>query len=115
MTRSTCTLITVPQTIRAPRKWVHGHGADPDRRRARPERCILFRQFDEGAHRAAVAVGCIVKSAYGDLNRMHQFKEKSASRSPRAGTLSRPVQAADVRAIEPTRSRSATSSASTSS
>ena len=44
-----------------------------------PTRCILFRQGDvDGAHRAVLAA-VRASPPYGDLNRMHQFKEKSAA------------------------------------
>jgi tryptophanyl-tRNA synthetase len=42
-----------------------------------PERCILFRQSDVRAHTELTWLLSAV-TAHGDLNRMHQFKEKSA-------------------------------------
>ena len=42
-----------------------------------PERCILFRQADVHEHTELCWLLCSV-TAHGDLNRMHQFKEKSA-------------------------------------
>jgi tryptophanyl-tRNA synthetase len=43
-----------------------------------PERCILFRQGDVAEHsELAWLLGSV--TSYGDLNRMHQFKEKSGS------------------------------------
>src|SRR5690606_15257844 len=42
-----------------------------------PERCILFRQGDVQEHTELCWLLCSV-TAHGDLNRMHQFKEKSA-------------------------------------
>src|SRR3990170_2422918 len=41
-----------------------------------PERCILFRQSDVKEHTELTWLLCSV-TAYGDLQRMHQFKEKS--------------------------------------
>jgi tryptophanyl-tRNA synthetase len=41
-----------------------------------PERCILFRQSDVREHSELTWLLCSV-TAYGDLQRMHQFKEKS--------------------------------------
>ena len=43
-----------------------------------PERCILFRQGDVAEHsELAWLLGSV--TSFGDLNRMHQFKEKSGS------------------------------------
>jgi tryptophanyl-tRNA synthetase len=43
-----------------------------------PQRCILFRQGDVAEHsELAWLLGSV--TSYGDLNRMHQFKEKSGS------------------------------------
>ena len=42
-----------------------------------PSRCILFRQADVVDHTELCWLLCAV-TAYGDLTRMHQFKEKSA-------------------------------------
>ena len=42
-----------------------------------PERCILFRQSDVHEHTELCWLLCSV-AAYGDLQRMHQFKDKSA-------------------------------------
>jgi tryptophanyl-tRNA synthetase len=42
-----------------------------------PERCILFRQSDVHEHTELTWLLAAV-TAHGDLNRMHQFKEKSA-------------------------------------
>ena len=42
-----------------------------------PERCILFRQSDVREHTELTRLLSAV-TAHGDLNRMHQFKEKSA-------------------------------------
>ena len=43
-----------------------------------PERCILFRQGDVAEH-TELAWLLRERDAFGDLNRMHQFKEKSGS------------------------------------
>ena len=63
-----------------------------------PERCIFFRQSDVHEHTELCWLLSSV-TAYGDLNRMHQFKEKSAAQ--RELVVRRPVlypvlQAADV-------------------
>src|SRR6266487_6399843 len=42
-----------------------------------PERCILFRQSDVREHTELTWLLSAV-TAHGDLNRMHQFKDKSA-------------------------------------
>jgi tryptophanyl-tRNA synthetase len=63
-----------------------------------PSRCILFRQSDVHEHsELAWLLGAVC--AHGDLNRMHQFKDKSASQRElvSAGLFFYPVlQAADV-------------------
>ncbi|MBK5110462.1 MAG: tryptophan--tRNA ligase [Thermoleophilia bacterium] len=63
-----------------------------------PERCILFRQSDVHEHtELSWLLGSVC--AHGDLNRMHQFKEKSATQRElvSAGLFFYPVlQAADV-------------------
>ena len=63
-----------------------------------PERCILFRQSDVLEHtELAWLLGSV--TAYGDLQRMHQFKEKSAAQRElvSAGLFFYPVlMAADV-------------------
>ena len=68
-------------------------GLEPDR-----GRCILFRQSDVREHtELAWLLACL--TAHGDLNRMHQFKEKSAAARDlvSAGLFLYPVlQAADV-------------------
>src|SRR5918997_2564739 len=63
-----------------------------------PERCILFRQSDVHEHSELCWLLCSV-TAYGDLQRMHQFKDKSE----REQELVRPslflypvLQAADI-------------------
>jgi tryptophanyl-tRNA synthetase len=63
-----------------------------------PERCILFRQADVPEHSELCWLLCSV-TAHGDLNRMHQFKEKAAAQREliSAGLFLYPVlQAADV-------------------
>jgi tryptophanyl-tRNA synthetase len=63
-----------------------------------PERCILFRQSDVREHTELTWLLSSV-TAYGDLQRMHQFKEKSGSQRDlaRAGLFTYPVlMAADV-------------------
>jgi tryptophanyl-tRNA synthetase len=63
-----------------------------------PQRCILFRQGDVPEHsELAWLLGSV--TSYGDLNRMHQFKEKSGSQRDlvSAGLFIYPVlMAADV-------------------
>jgi tryptophanyl-tRNA synthetase len=63
-----------------------------------PARCILFRQSDVVEHTELCwLLGCV--TAYGDLTRMHQFKEKAADQRElvSAGLFFYPVlQAADV-------------------
>jgi tryptophanyl-tRNA synthetase len=63
-----------------------------------PGRCILFRQSDVPAHTELTWLLCAV-TAHGDLNRMNQFREKSAAQRElvSAGLFLYPVlQAADV-------------------
>ncbi len=63
-----------------------------------PERCILFRQSDVPAHTELTWLLSSV-TAYGDLQRMHQFKDKSATQRElvSAGLFFYPVlMAADV-------------------
>jgi tryptophanyl-tRNA synthetase len=63
-----------------------------------PERCILFRQSDVREHSELCWLLSAV-TAHGDLNRMHQFKEKSAKQRElvSAALFFYPVlQAADV-------------------
>jgi tryptophanyl-tRNA synthetase len=63
-----------------------------------PGRCILFRQSDVPAHTELTWLLCAVTS-HGELNRMTQFREKSASQRElvSAGLFLYPVlQAADV-------------------
>jgi tryptophanyl-tRNA synthetase len=63
-----------------------------------PERCILFRQSDVREHSELTWLLSSV-TAWGDLNRMHQFKEKSGAQRDlvSAGLFTYPVlMAADV-------------------
>jgi len=63
-----------------------------------PSRCILFRQSDVPEHTELTWLLCAV-TAHGDLNRMNQFREKSAAQRElvSAGLFLYPVlQAADV-------------------
>ncbi|MDQ4040813.1 MAG: tryptophan--tRNA ligase [Actinomycetota bacterium] len=63
-----------------------------------PERCVLFRQGDVAEHTELCWLLCSV-TAFGDLNRMHQFKEKAGAQRElvSAGLFFYPVlQAADV-------------------
>jgi tryptophanyl-tRNA synthetase len=63
-----------------------------------PERCILFRQGDVAEH-AELAWLLSAVTPLGELNRMHQFRDKSAAQRDlvSAGLLSYPVlMAADV-------------------
>jgi tryptophanyl-tRNA synthetase len=67
-----------------------------------PERCILFRQADVREHTELCWLLSNV-TAYGELSRMHQFKEKSAEQRDfvSAGLFFYPVlQAADVLAYQ---------------
>jgi tryptophanyl-tRNA synthetase len=67
-----------------------------------PERCILMRQADVREHTELCWLLAAV-TAHGDLNRMHQFKEKSARQRQlvSAGLFLYPVlQAADVLAYK---------------
>ena len=63
-----------------------------------PERCVLFRQSDVAEHSELCWLLASV-TAYGDLQRMHQFKEKSAREQElvRTSLFLYPVlQAADI-------------------
>jgi tryptophanyl-tRNA synthetase len=69
-----------------------------------PERCILFRQSDVREHSELTWLLSAV-TAHGDLNRMHQFKDKSAKQRElvSAALFFYPVlQAADVLAYRAT-------------
>jgi tryptophanyl-tRNA synthetase len=64
-----------------------------------PDKCILFRQSDVPQHSALCWLLCAV-TAHGELNRMHQFKDKSARQKDHlisAGIFLYPVlMAADI-------------------
>jgi tryptophanyl-tRNA synthetase len=63
-----------------------------------PARCILFRQSDLHEHPELTWLLCAV-TAYGDLQRMHQFKDKSAREQQLVRTslfLYPALQAADI-------------------
>lgn len=67
-----------------------------------PERCLLFRQSDVREH-TELTWYLAALTAHGDLNRMHQFKEKAARQGElvSAGLFFYPVlQAADVLAYK---------------
>jgi tryptophanyl-tRNA synthetase len=67
-----------------------------------PARCILFRQSDVKEHAELCWLLCAV-TAHGELNRMHQFKDKSAKQKDliSAGLFLYPVlQAADILAYK---------------
>jgi tryptophanyl-tRNA synthetase len=67
-----------------------------------PSRCILFRQSDLAEHAELCWLLCSV-TPYGDLTRMHQFKEKSARERElvRSSLFFYPVlQAADILAYK---------------
>jgi tryptophanyl-tRNA synthetase len=69
-----------------------------------PERCILFRQSDVREHTELTWMLAAV-TAHGDLNRMHQFKDKSARQRelvPAALFLYPVLMAADVLAYKAT-------------
>ena len=67
-----------------------------------PSRCLLFRQSDVREHTELCWLLTAV-TAYGDLGRMHQFKEKSAKQRDfvSAGLFTYPIlQAADILAYQ---------------
>lgn len=64
-----------------------------------PERCILFRQSDVAEHSELTWLLAATATSHGDLNRMHQFKEKSVKQRElvSAGLFFYPVlMAADI-------------------
>jgi tryptophanyl-tRNA synthetase len=90
--------VTVPYDPAELRERVHDTTAILLAAGLDPERCILFRQGDVQEHTELCWLLTSV-TAYGELNRMHQFRDKSASQRElvSAGLLVYPVlQAADV-------------------
>jgi tryptophanyl-tRNA synthetase len=96
--------ITVPQDPAELRERLHDTTAILLAAGLDPERCILFRQSDVEEHTELCwLLGTV--TAWGDLNRMHQFKEKSEQQRElvSAGLFFYPVlQAADVLAYRAT-------------
>src|SRR3954469_17797134 len=90
--------ITVPQDTTELRERLHDTAAILIAAGLDSERCILFRQSDVEEHTELCWLLTTV-TAWGDLNRMHQFKEKSEQQRElvSAGLFLYPVlQAADV-------------------
>src|SRR3954447_11979949 len=90
--------ITVPQDPTELRERLHDTAAILIAAGLDSERCILFRQSDVEEHTELCWLLTTV-TAWGDLNRMHQFKEKSEQQRElvSAGLFLYPVlQAADV-------------------
>jgi tryptophanyl-tRNA synthetase len=90
--------ITVPYEPAALRTYVYDTAAILLAAGLDPSRCILFRQSDVEEHTELCWLLCGV-TAHGDLNRMTQFKDKSARQRElvSAGIFFYPVlQAADV-------------------
>src|SRR3954447_25381404 len=69
--------ITVPYEPKELRAYVYDTTAILLAAGLDPSRCILFRQSDVREHTELTWLLSSV-TAHGDLNRMHQFKEKSA-------------------------------------
>ncbi len=89
---------TVPYDPAELRRYVYDTAAMLMASGLDPERCILFRQADVKEHTELCWLLSAV-TAHGDLNRMHQFKDKSAQQRElvSAGLFLYPVlQAADV-------------------
>ena len=89
---------TVPYDPAELRRYVYDTAAMLMASGLDPDRCILFRQADVKEHTELCWLLCAV-TAHGDLNRMHQFKDKSAQQREliSAGLFLYPVlQAADV-------------------
>ena len=94
--------ITVPWDPTVLRTNVHDTAAILVAAGLDPERCILFRQSDVREH-SELSWLLAALTAHGDLNRMHQFKEKSEKQRElvSAGLFFYPVlQAADVLAYK---------------
>ncbi len=90
--------ITVPYEPAALRESVYDTAATLLAAGLDPERCVFFRQSDVHEHTELCWLLSSV-TAFGDLNRMHQFKEKSGAQRElvSAGLFAYPVlQAADV-------------------
>jgi tryptophanyl-tRNA synthetase len=90
--------ITVEYDPAALREQVHDTAALLLATGLEPDRCILFRQSDVTEHAELCWILASV-TAYGELSRMHQFKEKSDQQRAfvSAGLLFYPVlQAADI-------------------
>ena len=96
--------ITVPQDPAELRERLYDTTAILIAAGLEPERCILFRQSDLSEHTELCwLLGTV--TAWGDLNRMHQFKEKAEQQRElvSAGLFFYPVlQAADVLAYRAT-------------
>lgn len=96
--------LTVPQDPAELREQTHDTTAILLAAGLDPERCILFRQSDVEEHTELTWLLATV-TAWGDLNRMHQFKEKSEQQRElvSAGLFLYPVlMAADVLAYRAT-------------
>ena len=96
--------ITVPYDPAELRERVHDTTAILLAAGLDPERCILFRQSDVREHTELTWLLSAV-TAHGDLNRMHQFKEKSAKQRelvPAALFFYPVLMAADVLAYRAT-------------
>jgi tryptophanyl-tRNA synthetase len=94
--------ITVPWDPTVLRTNVHDTAAILVAAGLDPERCVLFRQSDVREHTELTWLLSSM-TAHGDLNRMHQFKEKSAKQREliSAGLFFYPVlMAADVLAYK---------------
>src|SRR5919106_1414688 len=94
--------ITVPWDPTVLRTNVHDTAAILVAAGLDPDRCILFRQSDVREH-SELSWLLAALTAHGDLNRMHQFKEKSEKQRElvSAGLFFYPVlQAADVLAYK---------------
>jgi tryptophanyl-tRNA synthetase len=90
--------VTVPYDPSELRERVHDTAAVLMAAGLDPDQCVLFRQGDVEEHTELCWLLASV-TAYGDLQRMHQFKEKSAGQRElvSAGLFLYPVlQAADV-------------------
>ena len=101
---STCTRSPCPQDPAELRERLYDTTAILIAAGLDPERCILFRQSDVHEHTELCwLLGTV--TAWGDLNRMHQFKEKAEQQRElvSAGLFFYPVlQAADVLAYRAT-------------